>query len=203
MRSYLVLAAMFVAFVDATTAQAAQKAPVNTKHPWITGTARQGDTLTAHNGTWKNRPTRFAVQWKRDGRSVAGATHATYVLKAADVSDRVTVTVTARNASGSASATSSSTAKVVPALSPPAAPDITSGPMNGTTSTSATFTFTESTPGATLMCALDGPLGGPYALCSSGTASYSGLSLGSHTFEVDAVDAGGTSKAFWPWTIAP
>jgi len=86
-------------------------APVNTVLPAITGTATEGQTLTASAGTWTGSPT-YSYQWKRGGVSIDGATASTYLLVSADVGSTITVTVTATNAGGSASATSAATASV-------------------------------------------------------------------------------------------
>src|SRR4029078_13023520 len=40
-------------------------APVNVDPQTITGTARQGEALTAQNGTWDNSPTEFRYRWLR------------------------------------------------------------------------------------------------------------------------------------------
>jgi hypothetical protein len=75
--------------------------------------------------------------------------------------------------------------------SAPPAPTITSGPSGRTTSSSATFAFTDTDPGATFRCRLDG---GGFSACTS-PHSYSGLAEGSHTFDVVAVDAAGNQSA--------
>ena len=99
--------------------------PGNTALPTIAGTAKQGQTLTASNGSWSNNPTSFAYQWRRCSSSgsscinISGATGQSYVLVSADVGQRlIRVVVTATNPAGSASATSNQTA-VVQAQSPP------------------------------------------------------------------------------------
>ncbi len=103
---------------------AAAAVPQNTAPPTISGTAREGQTLTAANGTWSNNPTSFAYQWQRcaaDGSScsaIAGATAKTYTLAAADVDHRVRVAVTASNADGQASATSRTTGLVSSSTAP-------------------------------------------------------------------------------------
>ncbi len=78
---------------------------------------------------------------------------------------------------------------------------IASGPSGSGTATDASFTFTSSEPaGATFECRLDGA---PYQACAS-PASYTGLAVGTHTFEVRAKDAAGNtdaSPATWSWTI--
>ncbi|HEX7171171.1 MAG TPA: DNRLRE domain-containing protein, partial [Candidatus Limnocylindria bacterium] len=77
---------------------------------------------------------------------------------------------------------------------------ITSGPSGDITETTAIFTFVSSTPGGTFECSLDGA---PTAGCSS-PATYSGLALGAHTFDVQARDSSGTvdpSPAHADWTI--
>ena len=80
--------------------------PRNTSAPTISGTAREGDTLTANNGGWANSPTAFTYQWQRCSSSgsgcanITGAVAKTYRLTAADVGRTVRVLVTAVNAEG-------------------------------------------------------------------------------------------------------
>ncbi len=91
--------------------------PVNSTLPTITGTAQQGQTLTAAPGTWVNTPTVFAYQWLRcttTCAAITGATATTYVLAAADVGATIEVQVTATNTGGTAIATSLPTAIVTP-----------------------------------------------------------------------------------------
>jgi hypothetical protein len=85
----------------------------------ITGTATQGQTLTAVDGTITGTPTpTITRQWKRSGVAVSGATGSTYQLTLADVGSTITQTVTAMNVVSSANATSSATAVVAASGSP-------------------------------------------------------------------------------------
>jgi hypothetical protein len=86
----------------------------------------------------------------------------------------------------------------------PPATTITATPPAGTTSTSASVSFTGSdNVGVTAYeCSLDGA---GYAPCSSPKA-YSGLGAGPHTFSVRAKDAAGNvdaSPASYTWTVTP
>ena len=101
--------------------------PEVTSYPTVSGTAQEGQTLTAGLGTWSGtQPINYADQWQRCQSSgancapIAGATATTYTLTAADVGSRVEVSVTASNMGGSATASSPPTAVVVPASLPPA-----------------------------------------------------------------------------------
>jgi hypothetical protein len=102
-----------IGLVIAAVASAA--APQNTAPPTITGTAKEGSTLTATDGTWSNGPTSFTYQWQRcasDGTGcgdLAAGTSKTYTLVAGDVGRTLRVVVTASNADGKASATSAAT----------------------------------------------------------------------------------------------
>ena len=94
--------------------------PVNTSRPTITGTAREGETLTASTGSWSgSEPLSYAYKWERcsehdtECKAIEGATHSSYRLQSADIATRVQVRVTASNPAGSASSSSEPTALVV------------------------------------------------------------------------------------------
>ena len=82
--------------------------------------------------------------------------------------------------------------------------DITGNPSNPTTSTGATFSFTGADTGGSgvsgFECNLDGA---GFSACSTGQ-NYSGLSNGSHTFQVRGVDYAGnkdTTPASYTWVV--
>jgi hypothetical protein len=128
LRRLIPLAVMIVACGVAGTAALAHSyaAPQNTALPQVSGNAKEGDTLTASNGTWSNTPTSYAYQWRRcasDGTAcgdITGATKQTYAVLSADVGHTLRVVVTASNADGKVSATSAETDVV----------DSKSGPVN-------------------------------------------------------------------------
>lgn len=104
---------------QATSAQA-QYAPESTAPPFITDlTPVEGQTLTANTGTWANSPTEITLVWQRCTANMSrcdaiqGATATTYRLVAADLGQRLRVSVTARNASGSTTVASGPTDPVV------------------------------------------------------------------------------------------
>jgi hypothetical protein len=97
--------------------------PANTALPTISGTAQEGQTLTASSGSWSgNQPITYAYVWQRCDSSgghcadIGGAKQTTYVLTKADVDKTIRVVVTAKNAAGSSSATSAPTAVVKAAV---------------------------------------------------------------------------------------
>ncbi|MEV0471666.1 hypothetical protein [Streptomyces prunicolor] len=67
-----------------------------TKAVAITGTAKVGHKLTAAHGTWSPTATSYTYVWKRDGKTISGATKSTYVLVKADKGHKITVKVTAK-----------------------------------------------------------------------------------------------------------
>ncbi len=95
-------------------------APTNTALPTISGTAQQGQQLTATDGTWTGEPTTFAVQWLRNATNITGAagTANPYTVQSADVGDTLTVQITASNGTPSTPATSTATATVISATAP-------------------------------------------------------------------------------------
>lgn len=86
--------------------------PSNTALPVISGVPTLNEILAATIGGWDGDPTSFEFQWNRSGVPISGADEQTYRIVDADVTDTITVTVTAINAIDSASATSSATTAV-------------------------------------------------------------------------------------------
>ena len=127
--------------------------PGNTALPTISGTAKDGQTLTSTTGTWSGSPTSYARAWQRCDTAgancvaISGATATTYLVTSTDVGKTIRVKVTATNASGSANATSAATATVTAAAPVNTAlPSITGTVKDGQTLTSATGTWTGTTP---------------------------------------------------------
>ena len=101
------------------TTVVAASPPVNTgAPPAISGSARQGQTLTASTGGWSGaQPIRYAYQWQRCDTSGAnctpvGSAGSTYTLAPADVGSTIVVAVTASNSIGSGTTMSAATAVV-------------------------------------------------------------------------------------------
>jgi hypothetical protein len=97
--------------------------PASTAPPAISGTARDGETLTATSGAWSGtEPISFTYQWRRcdadggDCIDIGGATSSSYRATADDVGRRLVVHVTASNAGGSAGADSSASDAVGPVV---------------------------------------------------------------------------------------
>jgi hypothetical protein len=100
-----------------------------------------------------------------------------------------TFSVRATDAAGNADATPATYTWTVDTTAPETTID--SGPLGTVGNTSASFAFSSDETDSTFECKLDA---GPYASCTSPKA-YSGLSDGSHTFSVRAIDAAGNADA--------
>ncbi|MET0603657.1 MAG: RHS repeat-associated core domain-containing protein [Baekduia sp.] len=146
--------------IGATSADAAQTAavqalaPANTATPAISGTAREGQTLTVSNGTWTGSPTiSYTYQWRRcaaDGTGcsdLGSATAATYTVVVGDVGHALRAVVTATNSGGSATATAAATS-AIQAAAPIAGdlPVISGDAIDGTTLTGTDGTWTAGIP---------------------------------------------------------
>jgi hypothetical protein len=115
--SALTALAALAGFADAQ----ANVVPANTTPPSVSGTPRDGETLSGSDGTWTGTdPITYTYQWQRcDGNglncaNLAGATGRTYAVQTSDVNNRLRINVTARNESGSTTASSQPTAVVTP-----------------------------------------------------------------------------------------
>jgi Concanavalin A-like lectin/glucanases superfamily/Ig domain of plant-specific actin-binding protein len=93
--------------------------PAVTSSPTVSGTAQDGQPLTAGPGSWSGtQPINYSYQWQRCGSNgancsaIAGATATTYTPTSTDVGSTVAVTITASNMANSATASSAPTAPV-------------------------------------------------------------------------------------------
>lgn len=173
-------------------------APVNTALPTISGTAQEGQTLTASTGTWTNNPTAFAFQWKRNGVAISGSVNPTRVLTAGDLSAVMTCEVTASNSGGAASATSAGTSAVIAASTPipvnTVAPAITGNTSAGSTLTATTGTWSNAPTSYAYQWRRDGVnITGATANTYVLTAADEGRNI---LCRVEATNAGGTAPAF-------
>jgi len=136
------------------TAVVAPAVPSVIAAPAVSGTAREGQVLTATQGTWKGTPTiAYATEWQRCAAgsgcaAIAGASAATYRAVAADVGAMLRALLTATNDGGSTTAASAPTATVtggvpvslgLPAISAPL-------PRDGELYGSTTGTWSGSAP---------------------------------------------------------
>jgi hypothetical protein len=129
-------------------------APSNTSLPSISGTAQDGQTLSASTGSWEGTPTiSYTYQWQTCNSSgencanISGATSSTYALEHGDVGDTLRVVVTASNAGGSTPATSGASG-VVTALAPSntTAPSISGTAEEGQTLSASTGSWEGTQP---------------------------------------------------------
>ena len=105
----------------AAVARTVASPPANTSLPTIGGTAREGETLTASNGSWGGvTPISYAYQWQRCNASgsscasIGSATNQNYVVSHTDVNRTIRVEVTATNADGKSQALSAATTAIAP-----------------------------------------------------------------------------------------
>jgi PA14 domain/Polysaccharide lyase len=102
--------------------------PTNLTKPTVTGTPVEGARLTGDPGTWENGlPQTTTLEWHRCSSpdtciKIEGAEEETYVIQAADVSNRLRLRVTAENKNGTAEVDSAYTEIIAPAPKPPPAP---------------------------------------------------------------------------------
>lgn len=127
--------------------------PVNASSPTISGTPRDGSTLTAHPGTWTGlAPIGFSYEWEVCGVSgecsaLPGGTETKYKAVSSDVGSTLRVTVTGENSAGSTNAASAQTATIEAlALSNKALPVISGEDEDGQLLSVSTGTWTGTEP---------------------------------------------------------
>jgi hypothetical protein len=185
----LLVAAVVVVVVGVASAALKASPPVNAGLPTISGTVRQGETLTVTAGAWSGAtPITLSYQWQQCDSSgtgcspIAGATSKTYVLAAADVGKTIRVLETAKNADGSAQAFSSPTAQVAPPNTAPAntaQPNpsgtaqegltitVDNGTWTGTTPITYSYAWQRCTPGSGSCTSISGATSSSYMLVTA------------------------------------
>ena len=188
------------AYLNGTSTPPPPVAPSDTTAPSISGTAQQGDTLTASPGTWTGTaPISYTYQWSD------GTTGSTDTLSAADVGQNITVTVTASNSAGSAEAVSNSVGPVAPIPTPvppsnTTAPSISGTAQQGDTLTADPGTWTGDTPITYTYAWSDGSTGKTDTLGLSDIGQNVSVTV---TATNDAGSATATSASVGPVTAAP
>jgi hypothetical protein len=104
---------------SAATATIVPVAPVNLGLPTISGTAKDGEQLSATNGSWRGTaPISYTYQWQKCNKTMTNcaniplATEADHVVELADAGSVLRVAVTAVNSAGSTTALSAPTTPV-------------------------------------------------------------------------------------------
>jgi hypothetical protein len=140
----------------------------------ITGTPKQGQTLTCNTTGWSGSPTTFAFAWLRDASSTPLASTKTYTVAAGDVGHQLKCRVVATNAGGDSS----------PATSP--AVDVVAPPAGGTASIAGTPKL-----GQSLTCNTTGWSGAPTSFSFAWLRDGIGSALATtKTYVVAAGDVG-------------
>src|SRR5207302_1458109 len=99
---------------SAATAAVLDAAPI-VSVPLVSGTAREGETLTASASSGQS-DNAVIYQWQRDGQDIAGATGSTYLVREGDESHTLDVVAPASTDDGlTATQTSAATAAVLDA----------------------------------------------------------------------------------------
>ncbi|MBN8654532.1 MAG: sortase [Anaerolineae bacterium] len=158
--------------------------------PLVSGTAEPNSTVTVYiDGSPVGTATADGSgDWNYTPAALSDGSH--------------TVRATSTDAAGNTSPNSNTNTFTVDTVAPDTT--ITANPTNPTNSSNASFSFTGNDSGgsgvASFQCQLDG---GGFSACTS-PQNYVGLSDGSHTFQVRAIDVAGnvdTTPASYTWTI--
>jgi hypothetical protein len=137
-------------------------APTNTALPVLSGSAVEGETLSASNGSWSGGPTSYAYQWQDCDSSggacvsIARASAPTYRLADADVGHTVRVVVSASNRLGRTSASSAATAEV---SAKPAEEGVLPLCTTIVSSLASVVSLSSSEPDGSTICIADGSYG--------------------------------------------
>ena len=183
-------------------------APANTALPVVSGSAVQGQTLTASTGTWSGSPTSYAYQWQDCNTAgeacsnITSATSSPYKLASSDVGHTLRVVVTATNAGGSGKATSAASAVVTappPAPTNTVLPAVSGSAVEGQTLTASTGSWSGSPTSYAYQWQDCNTAGEACSNITSATSASYKLAAGDvgHTVRavVTAANAGGSGKA--------
>ncbi|HEX5450478.1 MAG TPA: hypothetical protein VFW85_10530 [Gaiellaceae bacterium] len=122
----LAAGAVTVLVVAGLSNAASSSKPTLQTEPKISGTAVEGNTLSANSGSWNgSNPITYKYQWRRcDAKgngcaNIGGADSSSYLVRHADIGNTIRVRVTATNSDGSTSANSNQTDVVKAKTAPP------------------------------------------------------------------------------------
>ena len=178
--------------------------PPSVKAP--AGALAAGQSVTCDHGAWKSAPSTYAYRWIRKATGVAFATGRTYTLKLPDdngPAHALSCEVVATNSGGvSSAATSANTI----ALGVPPTVTLLTEPVDGTTLTTADFSWAVGGGGAdTVECKLDAAA---FVACAGPLAqTYTGLATSlngtAHTFAVRVTNGVASATTSFGWKVNP
>ena len=128
-----------------------------------------------------------------DGAAIPCSTSSANLTNLSVGAHTFVVSVTGSGGTGSATASFAVVAPPAPTVT------ITSAPVDGSTSTQATVSYSEGGAANSTVCTLDGAA---VSACTASSASLTNLSVGAHTFTVEVVGPGGTGTASATFSVA-
>src|ERR1700691_6041767 len=138
---------------SAATATVAAAAPADTALPAVSGTTKEGETLSASTGSWAGtEPFSYTYQWRSCNSSgescsnISGATSSTYKLTSISVGKTLRIVVTAKNSVSSTEATSPASTVVLAPPSNTTLPAISGTVKDGQTLTASYGAWSGTTP---------------------------------------------------------
>lgn len=95
-----------------TATRTVTRGAITAGRPSVSGTMKPGKKIRAVTGTWAPTGLKFSYRWLRNGKSIPGATSASYTLKSKDAGKKISVKISATKSSYATKTKTSAARKV-------------------------------------------------------------------------------------------